>query len=91
MTDTPWLTAAQAAEYLQVHRDTIYDWYLSGVIPAIRIGKGRGRLRFDRDDLDRVMRDNKMPGPAPAPPKRKRRRLSPADLQGPDSFMDALK
>ena len=49
-----WLTTEEAAEYLQVHRDTLRRWARTGVIPAAKLGN-RGGFRFRREDLDRFL------------------------------------
>ena len=52
--DTGWLTTPEAAEYLQVHRETVRNWARKGVIPAAKLGN-RGGFRFRREDLDRFL------------------------------------
>ena len=49
-----WLTTEEAAEYLQVHLDTLRRWARTGVIPAAKLGN-RGGFRFRREDLDRFL------------------------------------
>ena len=49
-----WLTTEEAAEYLQVHVNTLRRWARDGVIPAAKLGN-RGGFRFRRDDLDRFL------------------------------------
>jgi excisionase family DNA binding protein len=46
---SPWMTAAQAAEYLHVPLKTIYNWTSAGCIPHRKIGN---RLMFHRERLD---------------------------------------
>lgn len=49
------LTAEQAAELLNVHPNTIYEYAKQDKIPHIRLGKA---LRIDRDGLFWMMRRN---------------------------------
>ena len=49
-----WLTTPEAAEYLQVHQETVRNWARKGVIPAAKLGN-RGGFRFRREDLDRFL------------------------------------
>ena len=42
------LTATQVAEYLGVHRKTIYAWIRTRGLPCVRLG---GCLRFRWDDV----------------------------------------
>ncbi len=51
---TRWLTTPEAAEYLQVHQETVRNWARKGVIPAAKLGN-RGGFRFRREDLDRFL------------------------------------
>ena len=52
--DTGWLTTPEAAEYLQVHQETVRNWARKGIIPAAKLGN-RGGFRFRREDLDRFL------------------------------------
>lgn len=49
-----WLTTPEAAEYLQVHVETMRRWGRTGVIPAAKLGN-RGGFRFRREDLERFL------------------------------------
>jgi excisionase family DNA binding protein len=49
-----WLTTDEAAEYLQVHVNTVRRWAREGAIPAAKLGN-RGGFRFRREDLDRFL------------------------------------
>lgn len=49
-----WLTTEEAAEYLQVHVNTLRRWARKGVIPAAKLGN-RGGFRFKRGDRDRFL------------------------------------
>jgi excisionase family DNA binding protein len=48
------ITVAEIAEYLNVHRNTIYRLVGKGQIPSFRIGID---YRFDRDVIDKWMTD----------------------------------
>ena len=52
------LTAAEAAEYLGLAEWTIRQWASMGRIPKVKLGKS---LRFDIDDLDRLIVKSKIP------------------------------
>lgn len=41
------LTVEQAAEYLQIHRATLYRYIREGLLPAVRLGKVYRLLRSD--------------------------------------------
>ena len=56
-----WLTTEEAAEYLQVHLDTMRRWARTGVIPAAKLGN-RGGFRFRREDLDAFLERRRSPG-----------------------------
>lgn len=45
--DQEILTAEQAAEYLQVHRMTLYRYIREGLLPAVRLGKMYRLFRRD--------------------------------------------
>jgi excisionase family DNA binding protein len=49
-----WVTTEEAAEYLQVHVNTVRRWAREGAIPAAKLGN-RGGFRFRREDLDRFL------------------------------------
>jgi excisionase family DNA binding protein len=55
-TDEGYLTAVTAAEYLSIHRNTLYRWTQMGLIKAHRIGV-RGDLRYRRQDLDKFVEE----------------------------------
>jgi excisionase family DNA binding protein len=56
------LTAQEAAAYLRVPLQTIYDWVHGGKLPAQRAGR---LLRFRRSELDAWLnRDNNLPASA---------------------------
>jgi excisionase family DNA binding protein len=47
------LTVEQAADYLQLHKVTVYKYIREGLLPAARIGKV---YRIMRPDLERLLR-----------------------------------
>ncbi len=49
-----WLATQEAADYLQVHVNTVRRWAREGAIPAAKLGN-RGGFRFRHDDLDRFL------------------------------------
>ena len=46
------MTAKEAAAYLRVHLQTIYEWHRDGKLAAKRAGRS---LRFLKSDLDAFM------------------------------------
>ena len=58
--DRDWMTARQAAEYLQIKLDTLYHWRVSSIGP--RSYKRSGLLRYRRADLDRWLEDGASAG-----------------------------
>ena len=46
-----YLTTAQAAEYVNVGKITIWRWQKAGYLPVVRVG---GVLRFRKSDLDNI-------------------------------------
>jgi excisionase family DNA binding protein len=50
-----WMTSSQLAKELQVHEQTIRNWYDSGVIPGHKIAAG-GHVRFDRQEVTEAIR-----------------------------------
>jgi excisionase family DNA binding protein len=58
-----WLTTGEAAEYLQVHLDTLRRWARTGMIPAAKLGN-RGGFRFRREALDRFLEARRSGAPA---------------------------
>ncbi len=49
-----WYTPAEAAEYLRVTRQTIYNYMDEGLLPYRELPSGRGR-RIRRTDLDALL------------------------------------
>jgi excisionase family DNA binding protein len=53
ITNSPWMTAAEAALYLRVAPRTLVRWARNGVIPGHRLsGLSRVTWRFLRSELD---------------------------------------
>ena len=51
------LTREEAADYLQVHKDTLYRWSIEGLVAYSRIGDGpKAQMRFTKADLDEALR-----------------------------------
>lgn len=48
-----WVTAKQLAEQFGVDQETVYRAYRTGKIPGSQMGRN---IRFDLDEVDRVMR-----------------------------------
>ncbi len=55
-----WLTSEEAAEYLQVHVNTVRRWAREGAISAAKLGN-RGGFRFRREDLDAFIERRRSP------------------------------
>ncbi|HWO88823.1 MAG TPA: helix-turn-helix domain-containing protein [Gemmatimonadales bacterium] len=53
------MTAKEAAEYLRVHLQTVYQWHLEGKIPAERAGRS---LRFRKSELDAWLKSPRVVG-----------------------------
>lgn len=59
------MTAAQVAEYLQLHKLTIYKYIREGRLPAVRLGRS---LRIMKADVERFLEERKeAPGVARPP------------------------
>lgn len=54
-----WLTIQEAGEYIGYSRYKIYQLINSGVLPVSRAGE-KANSRIDREDLDRLMLENKI-------------------------------
>lgn len=50
---SPYLTVAEAADLLRVHRQVIYRMVERGTLRAIRVGEGRA-IRIPRTALDEL-------------------------------------
>jgi len=69
-----YLTLAEAAALLKVHRSTIRRWIDQGDLPAYRVGQRRLALR--RDEVARLVRP--VAPVSPTPPAGRRRGAEPA-------------
>ena len=49
-----WFTPTEAAEYLRVSRQTIYNYMEDGLLPYFQLKSGGGR-RLRREDLDALL------------------------------------
>ena len=56
-----YLTAEEAADYLGVHKNTLYKLANSGDLVGFKITTGSS-WRFDKDDLDQFILDQKYKG-----------------------------
>ena len=52
------LTVRQAAEYLGLKATTLYDWVARRKIPFVKLN---GALRFDLQDMERLIESEKRP------------------------------
>lgn len=68
-----WMTIEQAAEYLQLSRETLYKYAQTGKMPAVKVGR---HWRFSREAIDAWIRqatpgkagaDGAEPGPPATP------------------------
>lgn len=50
-----WFTPAEAAKYLRVSRQTIYNYMQGGILPYYELASGGGR-RLRRSDLDALLK-----------------------------------
>jgi excisionase family DNA binding protein len=53
------LTIDQVAEYLGVHRDTVYSLVKSGRLPALQLGGRKAGWRIGEDDVHAFVADGK--------------------------------
>ena len=60
----PLLDAREVAKWLGVAPSTIYDAVARGILPAVRMWKGRRRtlLRFRRDEIEKFIEQRATPG-----------------------------
>ena len=65
MTESPWMTLDEAAEYLRVSQRTMRTLVLRERVTAYRINP-RGALRFKAEDLDECLESTTGPGPLTA-------------------------
>jgi excisionase family DNA binding protein len=76
------MTPAQVAEYLQLHKLTIYKYIREGRLPAARIGRS---LRVLKSDVERLLEQGKA---APAAPSAAPERRGAQPPQGPRTRSD---
>lgn len=71
----PYYTAAQVAEQLGIHIDTLRRVYLApnGDLPCHRLPPS-GTIRIAKTDLDAWIERSRLEPPQPATPQRRRRR-----------------
>lgn len=48
----PLLTVADVAEWLNVSPSLVYQLVDSGKLPVVRVGNGRGAIRFQTSDVE---------------------------------------
>jgi excisionase family DNA binding protein len=65
---TPWMTAAQAAQYLQIEPRTLLQHARQGIVKGyVLSGTHRLTWRFKQEDLDSAMRPVDVGGKIPSP------------------------
>lgn len=74
-----YLNIAALAEHLRIKRSTLYAWAAQGTIPHLKLGR---LLRFDPDEIEAWLQ-NQRRNPAPPPPPHSRR-------YGPDHVDDLI-
>ena len=47
------MTAPEVADYLQIHKGTVYSWVWSKKLPCVRIGD---LVRFKKSEIDRALK-----------------------------------
>lgn len=55
------LTASEVASYLRVSRRWVHEWTKNGILPFCRVGKGKGVLRFRREDVQAYLNSTRTP------------------------------
>lgn len=75
---TPLLTVREVAQVLRLSQACVYTMVARGQLPHLRVGNGRGSIRFSREDLDRFLntRRNEPAAPAPQPVRRPLKHLN---------------
>jgi excisionase family DNA binding protein len=58
------MTAEEVGVVLRLKAPTVYEAAADGRIPCVRLWKGRRKalVRFRREDIDRLIRDRRVPG-----------------------------
>ena len=61
--EEPLITAEDVAPILKVKAGTVYDAASRGLIPCVRLWKGRRKslLRFRRSEIEKFIRDRSVP------------------------------
>jgi len=52
-----FLTIAEVASLLHVHRATLMNWRKAGVLRAYRLGPAKRLVRFRRQDIEALLRE----------------------------------
>jgi excisionase family DNA binding protein len=60
------LTVRDVAEILRLSESCVYTMIAAGQLPHLRVGNGRGSIRFRRDEIDRFL-DGCRTAPLPEP------------------------
>ena len=72
-TDKKLLTVKDVAERLSVSSSLIYQLVESGKLPVLRIGNGRGAIRFSPQDIEAYLEECRVEKQAPATRQRRPR------------------
>ncbi|HEX5139810.1 MAG TPA: helix-turn-helix domain-containing protein [Dehalococcoidia bacterium] len=86
------LTLEQVAEYLGVHRDTVYKLVRSGRLPALQLGGRKAAWRISEDDLREFIAKGKTASVAAPESKRSEaelRAFDEAQRQAMQDFQDS--
>ena len=64
-----WMTAKEAAAYLNISKRSMYNLAIAGALPHWRFGKkgGTGPLRFRKEGLDAFIESRVIPGASMGP------------------------
>jgi excisionase family DNA binding protein len=55
------LTVKEVAEFLRVSEGCVYSLAAQGVLPSVRIGVGRGVIRFQEEDVSAFIQNCRSP------------------------------
>ena len=64
------LTVRDVAELLQLSESSVYAMAATGVLPHLRVGNGRGTIRFRQEDIAQFL-ESCQAAQAPQPPKQR--------------------
>lgn len=64
----PLLTVREVADLLRLSEPCVYTMVAGRRLPHLRVGNGRGSIRFSRQDIERFL-ENCRTSPAPKPPR----------------------